>query len=138
LRAADARAGVDGAVSTLERVAMNNKVYWLPRRSTPATPVVKPGHLLPGFDEFVLGYKDRGAVLEARHAAKIIPGNNGMFMPTITVAGRIAGTWQRTVKKSVTIQLMPFQRLTRSARRALTPAVERYARFLERPVTWED
>jgi hypothetical protein len=33
LRAADARAGVDGAVSTLERVAMNNKVYWLPRRS---------------------------------------------------------------------------------------------------------
>ncbi|HEU5071022.1 MAG TPA: winged helix DNA-binding domain-containing protein [Verrucomicrobiae bacterium] len=138
LRAADARDGVDGAASALERVAMNNKVYWLPRRTAPATPAVAQGHLLPGFDEFVLGYKDREAVLEARHAAKIIPGNNGMFMPTIAVAGRIAGTWQRTLKKSVTIQLMPFQRLTRAHRLALTPAVERYARFLGMPVKWEE
>lgn len=117
---------------------MNNKVYWLPRRTTPRTPTTGQGHLLPGFDEFVLGYKDRGAVLEGRHAAKIIPGNNGVFMPTIAMEGRIAGTWQRTVKKSATLRLMPFQRLTKAQCRALTPAVERYARFLGMPVKWED
>lgn len=138
LRVADARDAVDGAAATLERVAMNKKVYWLPRRRTSGAPAVAPGHLLPGFDEFVLGYKDRGAVLEARHAPKIIPGNNGMFMPTIAMEGRIAGTWQRTVKKSVAIRLRPFQRLTRAQRRALTPAVERYARFLGKPVEWGD
>jgi Winged helix DNA-binding domain len=52
--------------------------------------------LLPGFDEFVLGYGDRRAILDERFADRIVPGGNGMFRPTVVVDGRIAGTWQWT------------------------------------------
>jgi Winged helix DNA-binding domain len=52
--------------------------------------------LLPGFDEFVLGYGDRRAILDERFADRIVPGGNGMFHPTVVVDGRIAGTWQWT------------------------------------------
>nr|WP_179793549.1 winged helix DNA-binding domain-containing protein [Actinomycetospora corticicola] len=49
--------------------------------------------LLPGFDEFVLGYADRTQVLDAEHADRICPGNNGVFRPTVVRDGRVVGTW---------------------------------------------
>jgi hypothetical protein len=52
--------------------------------------------LLPGFDEFVLGYADRGAVLDPAFADRIVPGGNGMFRSTVVADGRVVGTWRRT------------------------------------------
>lgn len=49
--------------------------------------------LLPGFDEFVLGYGDRSAVLDPEFADRIVPGRNGVFRPTVVAGGRIVGTW---------------------------------------------
>ncbi|MDD7968894.1 winged helix DNA-binding domain-containing protein [Actinomycetospora lemnae] len=50
-------------------------------------------HLLPGFDEFVLGYAERGHVLAPDELDRIVPGGNGVFRPTIVHRGRIVGTW---------------------------------------------
>ena len=54
--------------------------------------------LLPGFDEYLLGYGDRSAVLAPEHADRIVPGGNGLFRPTIVVDGRVVGTWRRTTR----------------------------------------
>lgn len=51
--------------------------------------------LLPGFDEFVLGYTDRSLVLAPEHANKIVPGGNGVFKKTIVAGGEVIGTWAR-------------------------------------------
>jgi len=51
-------------------------------------------HLLPGFDEMVLGYADRTATIPAEHAARIVPGNNGVFRPTVLRGGRAIGVWR--------------------------------------------
>src|SRR3954469_16492435 len=51
--------------------------------------------LLPGFDELVLGYGDRSAVLDPAFADRIVPGGNGMFRPTVVHGGRVVGTWRR-------------------------------------------
>jgi hypothetical protein len=50
--------------------------------------------LLPGFDEFVLGYGERAEILDAEHADRIVPGGNGMFRPTVVREGRVVGTWK--------------------------------------------
>jgi hypothetical protein len=50
--------------------------------------------LLPGFDELLLGYGDRSAVLPAEFADRIVPGGNGMFRPTVVSGGRVVGTWR--------------------------------------------
>ncbi|WP_432541519.1 winged helix DNA-binding domain-containing protein [Kineococcus sp. SYSU DK002] len=52
-------------------------------------------HLLPGFDEFLLGYRDRSHVLAPEHAGRVTPGGNGVFRGTVVVAGQVAGTWTR-------------------------------------------
>ena len=51
--------------------------------------------LLPGFDEFLLGYRDRSAQLDPADSHRIVPGGNGVFRPTVVSAGRVVGTWTR-------------------------------------------
>jgi hypothetical protein len=50
--------------------------------------------LLPGFDEFVLGYADRSCAVPAEFAQRIVPGNNGMFRSTVVHGGRVVGVWR--------------------------------------------
>jgi hypothetical protein len=65
--------------------------------------------LLPGFDEFVLGYADRRAILDPRFADRIVPGGNGMFLRTVVCDGRIVGTWRVTGRGARrTVSATPF------------------------------
>jgi len=71
--------------------------------------------LLPGFDEFVLGYRDRTTILAPEFADRIVPGNNGMFRPTVVLGGQVVGTWQwtgRGAKRTVTAT--PFTSFSRA------------------------
>lgn len=51
--------------------------------------------LLPGFDEYYLGVAERGAMIDEAHAARLAPGNNGMFLPAVLINGEIVATWRR-------------------------------------------
>lgn len=95
----------------------------------------RSAHLLLGFDELLLGYQDRSAVLAPEHAARIVPGSNGMFLPTLVVEGRVVGTWKRSVQATrVRIALAPFEPLPERALMALSRAADRYGAFLGRAV----
>ncbi|TCO46529.1 winged helix DNA-binding domain-containing protein [Actinocrispum wychmicini] len=65
--------------------------------------------LLPAFDTYVLGYKNRPV---AEEFAKRVNAGGGMIRPTIVVDGRIAGTWRR---RSGDIEIEPFEQLDRTA-----------------------
>lgn len=87
--------------------------------------------LLAGFDEFMLGYKDRSLFLEPQHARRIVPGGNGMFRATVAHRGRVVGTWQRKLlSKSVRVTVTGFQPLTASTQRAIERPALRYAGYL--------
>jgi hypothetical protein len=66
--------------------------------------------LLPGFDEFLLRYRDRSAALDPEHRDRIVPGGNGAFKPTVVADGRVLGTWSRAASKpgmSISIEWLP-------------------------------
>lgn len=69
-----------------------------------------PAHLLPAFDEHLLGYTDRSAVLDPAHVERVVPGRNGVFKPTITSRnGTTTGTWSRTPRAhSVRLTVTPL------------------------------
>jgi hypothetical protein len=90
--------------------------------------------LLPGFDEFMLGYKDRTIPLAREHAQRIVPGNNGIFQPTVVLDGRVVGTWRRRVKRTVKssrVEVRPelFAPLSARKAKALETAAGQYARY---------
>lgn len=135
LTAAEVKTGLGAAGQMLTHATIGDRVYWLPRE-TPAPSSSAPAvHLLPGFDEYVLGYRDRRAVLDPVHAPRVCPGSSGMFHPTLVIDGQVTGVWQRTLKKAaVVIEVAPFRPLTPAENQALSAAAERYGAFLGRAV----
>ena len=88
-------------------------------------------HLLPAFDEYLVGYRDRDAVLDRAHVKRFNAGG-GMLSPVIVSGGRVVGTWRRAlVRDTVKVELEYFTS-ARPDSRALARALERYATFLGR------
>ena len=96
----DVRAGLAQVRHRLESMTVDGVEHLLdpatPDRLAAARDEADGVLLLPGFDEFVLGYGDRSAVLPAEFAGRIAPGGNGMFRPTVVHRGRVVGTWRWT------------------------------------------
>jgi hypothetical protein len=88
--------------------------------------------LLAGFDEFLLGYQDRSDVLPAAFAGRVVPGNNGIFLPCVVADGTIVGTWKRVLGRDrVDLTVTPFTSRGPSLRE-LTAAAHRYAAAVDR------
>jgi winged helix DNA-binding protein len=123
----DARAGL-GAIAA-ELAPEDGELLALARGSAGArgsAPAVAP-RLLPPFDPYLLGWKDRSFAVPAAHAERVYPGG-GMLRATATVDGRAVGTWSAAGGK-VTLEL--FGRLPAGARPGLDADVQDVARFLE-------
>lgn len=88
---------------------------------------------LPGFDEFMLGYKNRSAVLADESKDLIVPGNNGVFRPTLVLDGQVVATWRRTPRaKADVISIETFRPLTRPQQKKAESAFEAHSRYLGR------
>ncbi len=82
--------------------------------------------LLPAFDEYLLGYRDRSAVLDEELFERIVPGGNGIFQPILVARGRVAGTWRRSGAEVVP---EPFTPLTAAQQRAVARSAAAYRRY---------
>jgi len=134
LSAGEARAGFEAIKSDLIQETVNKQVYWLPPDITLPEEHAS-AFALPGFDEYLLGYKDRSAVLDSKHAEKVCPGGNGVFASTMVINGRVMGTWKRTIRKNcIEINTLPFTTLKKAERQAFYEAAERYALFMSLPL----
>ena len=97
LAMSDAKNAVEMVKAGLVSEKINESEFYFSDNSFPVTSGI---HLLPGFDEYFLGYKDRSHIISPEHASKVVPGGNGVFKPMIVLDGRVVGTWKRTLKKA--------------------------------------
>jgi hypothetical protein len=140
----DVRKGLAAASADLERTTHEGVEYWMAPGALDAASesnVAEPPRvlLLAGFDEMVLGYKDRTATISAENEARIVPGGNGVFRPVLLVDGVVVAGWTRTLRrKGVTIDVEPFgdgAALLATHADALEQAARRYGDFLGLPAT---
>ena len=134
----EVRRGLDIGGGGLTTVEIEDTTYHLDAEVLDAPGPTADVALLPGFDEYILGYRDRSAVLSPEHANAIVPGANGMFKPTIVVGGEVVGTWSRRVATRVVhIDTIPFAPLSVAAVAGLEAAAEAYGRYIGRQVRLE-
>ncbi len=55
--------------------------------------------LVPGFDEWILGYADRSLVASPGAFAALVPGGNGVFRPAVLVDGTVVGSWRVPIRR---------------------------------------
>ncbi len=131
-----ARAALRAAPGLAVKAFAGNE-HWLAAEAA-GRPVPRAGRgtarLLAGFDEYILGYGDRTAQLAAEHAAKVVPGANGVFRPVVVVDGQVVATWGRAVRgAALTVTLQPLADGIGDLAELVQPEVHRYRDFLGLP-----
>ena len=132
LTAGDARTAIEAAGAALSETMIDGRTYWQgdsPAQTRVPAPEVM---LLPGFDEFLVAYRDRSASIRPEHH-DAWSRTNAMFSPTLVRRGRVIGLWKRTFKKDIVkIEIEPFIDLNAKDRAGLEEAAADYGRFQEK------
>jgi hypothetical protein len=134
----DAKIGLELAKPHLTSVNIEGADYWL-GRDTPSVDqaAISKTYLLAAFEEYLLGYKDRTAVVDPEHAVASYV--NGIFYPLIVSDGRVLGTWKRTVNaKNISVSFTPFEPLSAQVQRDVRLQAERYGEFMGQPIVFAD
>lgn len=110
-----------------------NQIYFLYEKNLNSYKKNNAVYLLPGFDEYLISYRDRSAAIEPEFAAKLNHGG-GMLNPPIIINGKAAGTWKRVLKgKSVLINAVPFKNFNDKEKNKIILAAEKFGEFLKMP-----
>jgi hypothetical protein len=129
LPTADARQGLEFNKSNFISQDIEGQTYWMPDSISIPSDITDSLYLLPAFDEIMVSYKDRSAMLEPDFAGQTNTGN-GIFKPIIVSNKKVAGIWKRSFKKdSVLVERTLFTKLSKAEDEVLAMKAQDYARF---------
>jgi hypothetical protein len=135
LTVADAKRAIELNGDALTRVTIGDRPYWLRADDIRPPRIAGTTHLLPNYDEYFIGYRDRSAIAERLRDASTVMGGNALIPHVIVSGGQLAGIWKRAVDKgSVVVTLAPLTKLTAAEISRVTAAARRFGAFLELPI----
>lgn len=136
LTMADSRKGIEMVKSMFIREIINGQEYWF-NDSKPTKKESAPrAFLLPNYDEYFIGLKDRSAIGEVARQANIPEYESALIGHVIILNGQIIGGWRRTLgKKEVRVETSLIAKLTKAEKGLIDDAAERFGQFLELPVS---
>ena len=133
----EARIGLDKNKSKLISEDINNQTYWFSSYMQNTDNLYPISQLLPDFDEYIVGYKDRSHLVNGISNNKMEL-NEFIFNPTIIVNGEIVGTWKRIFKSgTVNMVLNRYKSLNNEENKAIKKAAAEYGNFVGMPVSIE-
>lgn len=132
LTVGDARHAIEMLGTALERIDVGGRPYFVDSASGVSGDASHSVLLLPIYDEAIIAYQDRSAVLRRLAASKTPLPENIVFNHTILIDGQVVGIWKRSAStRSVTIEPTLFTDLTQSELREIDETIERHAAFFD-------
>lgn len=129
-----ARSAVQLAGPALESAALDGRTYFYRELSSPARGRRPLVHLVPNYDEYLVGYADRSAHV----AADVFPApptSMDLLANSVVVDGQVVGGWRRSAARGEVVVTTTLRTALSGAQHAgLERARDRYGRFLGRPV----
>ena len=130
----DAKKGIEMVKSQFVNEVLDGQTYWFANFGSPAPYREKSlrAYLLPNYDEYFIGFRDRSAIGEVIRRSNL-PENSPAFIAHIIIlAGQIVGGWRRTLKRdAVVVEINLITNLTKTEKRAIAEAANRYGVFLD-------
>ena len=140
LTMADAKNGMETVKSGFASESINGQTFWFREIKPKNGKKTFTAHLLPNFDEYFIGFKDRSAIREVAQKVNIADNNPALIANVIILNGQVVGGWKRTFKKeTVAIELRPIIKLTKNEKEAVELASEKFGNFLgmSSTITWK-
>lgn len=134
LTMADIRKGI--ALAKLSSVDIEGATFYYStlHKGPLRSPVV---HLLPNFDEYLVGFKERRTSQLTK--LDVAPTYDNMSAHIMTIDGQIVGGWKRkTGTKEMHVQFDMFKKLSPAEEKARVAEVKRLGRFLQMPIVHTD
>jgi hypothetical protein len=133
IRAGDAKRGWKAVESRLVEVPTVAGPMWSLRSRPPESPR-GPVRLLPSFDEYLLGWKDRSYAADPDRWRRVHPGA-GWYHPAVVADGRAVGTWKTEKRRrGIAVRIEPFATVPTATRKGLEAEVADVGRYLKQPV----
>ena len=135
---ADVRRGIAMAGKRLREIVLLNRPHWVMAGRRRATSR-RTAHLLPNYDEYFIGLRDRSAMGTRASGTGLLTGGNALTVHAAFLDGQLVGGWRRLSERStVIVELDLITRITREERGRLEAQAARLATFLNVPVTVRD
>lgn len=126
----DARKALEMVKPGFASEEINNQEYWFAVSGSPPTNPENSAFLLPAYDEYIISYKDRTAMLHSENHKKAIS-DNGFFRPVVVVNGRAIGTWKRIQKKDQSIiEIASFGQENHISEKIFGNTLKQYGQFI--------
>ena len=130
----DARKGLDFVKSDFISETIGSDKYWVTNSFSKIKYDKNSVHLLPAYDEYLIGYRDRSPSLSLIHNKKIVS-DNGIFRPVVVINGLVSGLWKRTTKKNkVALEVNLFQPQNDKVRNQILENASMYGKFLNKDI----
>lgn len=133
LGASESRKAWGAIADELIEVEVVGRTSWLSKHSCASVeklPASRAARLLPAFDPYILGYRDRALSLEQACSAQVNSGG-GIIRPTVVIDGRIVGTWSASsAHGTVEIVARTFKKLSKAQAAGLESEASDVARYL--------
>jgi hypothetical protein len=139
LTMADAKKGMEMVKSDFVNEVWQDQSYWFASSVSPVKMKSPSAHLLPNYDEYFIGFKDRSAIAEIAEKVGIKSNDPSLIAHIVIIDGQVVGGWRRTLKKdAILIELKLFAKLTKAENQAVSEAIEQYGEFLGLPTKVEN
>lgn len=125
----DAKRGAE--MAKLKSLTVAGREYRTAGGKSARPPRAPVAHLLPNYDEYFIGHKDRSAIAErlGLKGAQLTQGS--VFWNVIVVDGQLVGGWKRVPsRRGIVLDLRLVLRPKPNERKAIARAAEDYASFL--------
>jgi hypothetical protein len=139
LTMADAKKSVDILREELSSETVDDRTYWFSGDVPPRASAKLEAHLLPNYDEYFIGFRDRSAILNVVKRISLVPGDPMFTLHVVSLNGQIVGGWKRVMSaKAASIEITLGIKPKPGERKAIERAIDRYGAFLELPleVAW--
>jgi hypothetical protein len=135
LTKAEAKRGAEMAASHLEHQTIDGRSYWFPAEKRAVRFSTPLAHLLPNYDEYFVGFKDRSAFGARVQSSGGEPMPNALAGHILAVNGQIVGGWRRTLTgRKVIVEPRPLVPLSKAEQRSVEVTARKLGRFLAAPV----
>jgi hypothetical protein len=127
LTVADAKRGAEAAAPEIRQEMIDDRPHFAGRESRGRS--MRPvAHLLPSYDEFFIGFRNRDAIATRLRAASRRVAINGLIGQGVFVDGQLVGTW-RAAGGTHPVALTLHVPLRPAERRLVDAQVTRFATF---------
>lgn len=131
----ECRAALDSIAAELTEVRVGGEAMAILRGSKRRRPETRMVRLVPGFDNYLLGHRDRAFAVRPEHAKRVSPGG-GIIRPTVILDGRVVGTWgTRRSRRAIRVVVDLFAPVDGELIEGITGEVDDIGRFEGRTAT---